>query len=149
MIVKSLEHLNSLSHKVADQLKKNDCIFLIGEIGVGKTTFTRCLINYLQEKNGEKVTEVLSPTFNLLYEYDLKNFKIMHYDLYRVRDESELKHLGIFIDKQEVVKVIEWPELINTPLSDKLEIHIDYTKDENKREIKFIGSGKWKNLNEL
>ena len=68
----------------------------------------------------------------------------MHYDLFRVRDESELKHLGIFIDKQEVVKVIEWPELINTPLSEKLEIHIDYTKNENEREIKFIGSGKWK-----
>ena len=51
MIVKSLEHLNTLSHKVADQLNKNDCIFLIGEIGVGKTTFTRYLINYLQEKN--------------------------------------------------------------------------------------------------
>ena len=48
MIVKSLEHLNSLSKKVADQLTKNDCIFLIGEIGVGKTTFTRYLINYLQ-----------------------------------------------------------------------------------------------------
>ena len=93
MIVKSLEHLNSLSKKVADQLIKNDCIFLIGEIGVGKTTFTRYLINYLQEKNGEKITEVLSPTFNLLYEYDLKNIKIMHYDLYRIKDDSELKHL--------------------------------------------------------
>ena len=50
---------------------------------MGKTTFTRYLINYLQKKNGEKMTEVLSPTFNLLYEYDLKNLKIMHYDLYR------------------------------------------------------------------
>ena len=88
MIVKSLEHLNSLSKKVADQLNKNDCIFLIGEIGVGKTTFTRYLINYLQEKNREKVTEVLSPTFNLLYEYDLKNIKIMHYDLYRIKNEK-------------------------------------------------------------
>ena len=56
MIVKSLEHLNSLSKKVADQLTKSDCIFLIGEIGVGKTTFTRYLINYLQEKNREKIT---------------------------------------------------------------------------------------------
>ena len=75
MIVKSLEHLNSLSRKIADKLAKNDCIFLIGEIGVGKTTFTRYLINYLQKKSGEKITEVLSPTFNLLYEYDLKNIK--------------------------------------------------------------------------
>ena len=149
MIVKSLEHLNSLSQKVAEKLSKNDCIFLIGEIGVGKTTFARYLINYLQEKNGEKITEVLSPTFNLLYEYDLKGIKIMHYDLYRIRDEKELKQLGIFLDKQDTIKIIEWPQLINIPLSDKLEIHLDYVKNEKEREIKFIGSGKWKTLNEL
>ena len=149
MIVKSLEHLNSLSKKIADNLAKNDCIFLIGEIGVGKTTFTRYLINYLQEKKGEKITEVLSPSFNLLYEYHLKGIKIEHYDLYRIRDEKELKYLGIFLDKQDTIKIIEWPQLIDIPLSDKLEIYIDYTKNEKEREIKFIGSGKWKNLNEL
>ena len=149
MIVKSLEHLNSLSQKVAEKLSKNDCIFLIGEIGVGKTTFARYLINYLQEKNGEKITEVLSPTFNLLYEYDLKGIKIMHYDLYRIRDEKELKQLGIFLDNQDTIKIIEWPQLINIPLSDKLEIHLDYAKNEKEREIKFIGLGKWKTLNEL
>ena len=149
MIVKSLEHLNSLSQKVAEKLSKNDCIFLIGEIGVGKTTFARYLINYLQEKNGEKITEVLSPTFNLLYEYDLKGIKIMHYDLYRIRDEKELKQLGIFLDNQDTIKIIEWPQLINIPLSDKLEIHLDYVKNETEREIKYIGSGKWKTLNEL
>ena len=149
MIVKSLEHLNSLSQKVAEKLSKNDCIFLIGEIGVGKTTFARYLINYLQEKNGEKITEVLSPTFNLLYEYDLKGIKIMHYDLYRIRDKKELKQLGIFLDNQDTIKIIEWPQLINIPLSDKLEIYLDYVKNEKEREIKFIGSGKWKTLNEL
>ena len=149
MIVKSLEHLNSLSQKVADKLDKNDCIFLIGEIGVGKTTFTRCLINHLQEKNGEKITEVLSPTFNLLYEYDLKTIKIMHYDLYRIKDEKELKYLGIFLDKKDTIKIIEWPQLINISLPDKLEVHLDYVKNENEREIKFKGSDRWKFLNEL
>ena len=149
MIVKSLEHLNTLSQKIADNLAVNDCIFLIGEVGVGKTTFTRYLINYLQEKKGEKITNVPSPTFNLLYEYDLKDIKIMHYDLYRIREEKELKHLGIFLDKQDTIKIIEWPQLINIPLSDKLEIYIDYAKNEKEREVKFVGSGKWKILNEL
>ena len=149
MIVKSLEHLNSLSRKIADKLAENDCIFLIGEIGVGKTTFTRYLINYLQAKKGEKITEVLSPTFNLLYEYDLKDIKIMHYDLYRIKEEKELKHLGIFLDKQDTIKIIEWPQLINISLSDKLEIYIDYAKNEEEREVKLVGSGKWKILNEL
>ena len=88
----------------------------------------------------------IDPSF---YEYNLKKIKIMHYDLYRIRDEKELKHLGIFLDNQDTIKIIEWPQHINIPLSDKLEIHLDYVKNEKEREIKFIGSGKWKTLNEL
>ncbi len=146
MIIKSLDHLNLLTIKVAEQLKKNDLIFLIGDIGVGKTTLTRYLINYLQAKEGLKITEVLSPTFNLLYEYDFKNFKIMHYDLYRIKNENELKQLGIFSDNQSTIKIIEWPNLVKTTLINKLEIHIHYTKNENEREVKLIGTGKWENF---
>ena len=64
-------------------------------------------------------------------------------------DTKELKHLGIFSDKQEAIKIIEWPQLINIPLIDKLEVHLDYAKNEDQREIKFIGSGKWRILDEL
>jgi len=146
MIVKSLEHLNSISVKISKKLEKGDCIFLIGEIGVGKTTFTRHLINNLQKQNGLKETEVLSPTFNLLYEYDIRDLKIMHYDLYRIKKERELDHLGIFSDGLDTVKVIEWPDLIKTPLENKLEIHLEYGQHENERNIKFIGFKKWINL---
>ena len=146
MIIKSLENLNSISKKVADQIKVNDSIYLLGEIGVGKTTFTRYLINYLQKKENLKVTEVLSPTFNLLYEYDLKKFKIMHYDLYRVKEKKELKNLGIFSEGKNTVKIIEWANLIKTPLSNKLEVHLNYTNIENERKLKFVGTGKWKNF---
>ncbi len=146
MIIKSLEQLNSLSEKVANQLKEKDCIYLSGEIGVGKTTFTRYLINYLQKKEGLKTTEVLSPTFNLLYEYDLKKFKIMHYDLYRLKNEKELNTLGIFQENENTVKIIEWPSLLKIPLSDKLEIHLDYAKHDNERKLRFLGTGKWKNF---
>ena len=149
MIIKSLDHLNSLSEKVADHLKEKDCIFLTGEIGVGKTTFTRYLINYLQKKEGSKATEVLSPTFNLLYEYDLKKYKIMHYDLYRLKNEKELHNLGIFQENQNAIKIIEWPGLIKVRKSDKLEIHLNYAKHENERKLKLLGTGKWKNFNEL
>ena len=149
MIVKSLDHLNKISKTILKKLGNGDCIFLIGEIGVGKTTFTRYLINNLQIQKGLKETEVLSPTFNLLYEYKIKDLKIMHYDLYRIKDESELKHLGIFSDQQETIKIIEWPQLIDIPSSNKLEIHLDYAKNENQREIRFIGLGKWEILNEL
>ena len=146
MIVKSLEHLNSLSQKVADMLFKNDCIFLIGEIGVGKTTFTRYLINYLQKKNGEKITEVLSPTFNLLYEYDLKRIKIMHYDLYRIKKTNELDHLGIFSENEKTIKIIEWPDLIKTPLTNKLEIYLEYGENNKERKMKIKGVNKWKDF---
>ena len=146
MIVKSLDHLNSISLKISKKLKKGDCIFLIGEIGVGKTTFTRHLINNLQKQNGLKETEVLSPTFNLLYEYDIEDLKIMHYDLYRIKKLGELDHLGIFSDGLDTVKVIEWPDLIKTPLENKLEIHLEYGQHENERNMKFIGFEKWANL---
>ena len=146
MIVKSLDHLNSISEKISKKLEKGDCIFLIGEIGVGKTTFTRHLINNLQKQKGLKQTEVLSPTFNLLYEYDIKDPKIMHYDLYRIKKATELDHLGIFSDELDTIKVIEWPDLIKTPLENKLEIHLEYGQHENERNMKFIGFEKWANL---
>ena len=150
MIVKSLDHLNLISKKISDHLSKKDCIFLIGEIGVGKTTFTRNLINNLQKGKNLKPSEVLSPTFNLLYEYDIKDLKIMHYDLYRIKESKELNHLEMFSDDLDTIKIIEWPDLIKTPLEDKLEIYLDYTASENEREIKIIGFGKWKNFeNEL
>ncbi len=146
MIVKSLDHLNSISAKISKKLEKGDCIFLKGEIGVGKTTFTRHLINSLQKLKGLRETEVLSPTFNLLYEYDIKDLKIMHYDLYRIKKTKELNHLGIFSDRLKTIKVIEWPDLIKTPLENKLEIHLEYGQHENERNIKFFGFGKWTNL---
>ena len=146
MIIKSLEQLNSLSKKVADHIKEKDFIFLTGEIGVGKTTFTRYLINYLQRKEGSNTTEVLSPTFNLLYEYDLKKFKIMHYDLYRINNRKELNNLGIFQENENAIKIIEWPSVIKIPKSDKLEIHLDYAKQDNERKLKLSGTGKWKNF---
>ena len=146
MIVKSLDHLNKISEIILKKLDKKDCLFLIGEIGVGKTTLTRYLINNLQKQKGQSPTEVLSPTFNLLYEYEISDFKIMHYDLYRIKETKELKHLGIFSEETDAVKIVEWPDLIKTPLQDKLEVHLRYGEKENERVIEFKGQGKWENF---
>ena len=148
MIIKSLDHLRLISNKIADNVSEKDCIFLIGEIGVGKTTFTRNFINYLQKREGVKETEVLSPTFNLLYEYDIKNLKVMHYDLYRIKNSKELDQLGIFKDNSKSIKVIEWPELIATNLANRLELHLKYSKNEKERELSLHGHGKWKDISE-
>jgi len=151
MIIKSLENLKSLSVTIAKKLSKSDCIFLIGEIGAGKTTFTRYLINYLQEKNNIKQTDILSPTFNLLYEYDIKNCKIMHYDLYRLKDSQEVMQLDIFNEISETVKIIEWPELIKNNIDNRIELKFYHTTIENERNLEIKGYGKWENLkiNEL
>ena len=146
MIVKSLDHLNQISKTISKKLENGDCIFLVGEIGVGKTTFTRYLINNLQDQKGLKETEVLSPTFNLLYEYEIKDLKIMHYDLYRIKKVNELDHLGIFSENKKTVKIIEWPDLIKTPLTNKLEIHLDYGKNDKERKMKIHGLSKWKDF---
>ena len=151
MIIKSLDHLQLISKKIADEILKKDCIFLIGEIGVGKTTFTRSLINYLQKREGVDQTEVLSPTFNLLYEYEIKKLKIMHYDLYRIKNSKELIQLGIFNENINSIKIIEWPQLIENNVTDVLELHLSYSDNENERSLIFKGKGKWKgfNLDEL
>ena len=146
MIVKSLEHLNQISKSISKKLENGDCIFLIGEIGVGKTTFSRFLINNLQNQKGLKETDVLSPTFNLLYEYEIKDLKIMHYDLYRIKKAEELEHLGIFSENEKTIKIVEWPDLIKTPLTNKLEVHLEYGKNDNERKMNIHGLGKWKNF---
>ena len=147
MIVKSLDHLNQISKSILKKLENGDCIFLIGEIGVGKTTFTRNFINHLQKREGVKETEVLSPTFNLLYEYDIKNLKVMHYDLYRIKNSKELDQLGIFKEDLSSIKIIEWPELVETNLENRLELHLKYSNKENERELSIVGHGKWKDIN--
>ena len=151
MIIKSLDHLKLISEKIADNISEKDCIYLIGEIGVGKTTFTRNLINYFQKKEGAEQTQVLSPTFNLLHEYDIKKIKVMHYDLYRIKSNKELDQLGIFNEIANTIKIIEWPQLIESNVIDRLELHFSYASNENERKLISKGSGKWKvfNLDEL
>ena len=100
----------------------------------------------MQNQKGLKETEVLSPTFNLLYEYEIKDLKIMHYDFYRIKKTDDLDNLGIFSDNSKTIKIIEWPDLITTPLKDKLEIYLEYKENENERKMVFKGLGKWKNI---
>ena len=146
MIIKSLEHLSLFSKKIVDNISKEDCIFLYGEIGAGKTTFARYFINYLQKKEKIRETDVLSPTFNLVYEYEIKKFKIMHYDLYRLRTIQEIKQLAIFEENKKTIKIIEWPELLENNIRDKLEVNFEYTKNDQQRIIKLSGYGRWKNF---
>ena len=102
-----------VTKKVAEQLaniiKKNFTLLFYGNIGVGKTTFIRYLINQLQKKNKLEISEVPSPTFNLIHEYKINSIIIRHFDLYRIKDKKDLDNLGINEDVKDYVRLIEWP----------------------------------------
>ena len=146
MLKYNLSQIDSLSKKILSFLSKSDCIFLFGELGSGKTTFVRSLIHQLQEKNKIKKTEVTSPTYNLLNEYEIQNLKIMHYDLYRLKNDKEINQLGIFQEDEKVISIIEWPEKIAKRIKDRLEITFYHQDEEESRKIDIKGHGKWKNF---
>ena len=146
MLKYNLSQIDSLSKKILSFLSKSDCIFLFGELGSGKTTFVRSLIHQLQEKNKIKKTEVTSPTYNLLNEYEIQNLKIMHYDLYRLKNDKEINQLGIFQEDEKVISIIEWPEKIAKRIKDRLEITFYYQDEVESRKIEIKGHGKWKNF---
>ena len=130
----SLEDKTSeLAKSFSRTLQKGDVAYFHGEIGVGKTTFIRHLINNLQQLNKINLTEVTSPTFNLVNEYDVGNFIIQHYDLYRLTDYSEIKNIGLFENREEVVTLIEWPEKIKETIDSKIDLHFEYNDDLSKR----------------
>ena len=128
-----------LAKKFSRILKKGDVVFLHGEIGVGKTTFIRHLINNLQKNNNLNLTEVTSPTFNLVNEYDVGSFIIQHYDLYRLNDSTEIKNIGLFENNYELLTLIEWPEKIETKIENKIDLYFEYGKDLNKRSLSIKG----------
>ena len=149
MIINSLDQLNNISLKILDKISKEDCILLFGEIGSGKTTLTRFLINNLQKNNNSVITDVLSPTFNIVYEYLIKSYKIMHYDFYRLKNANEINQLGVFKQDFECIKIIEWAGIIKEKPLNRLEINISYSGKKNSRNINIKGFGKWKNFNAI
>ena len=114
-------------------LKKGDVIFFHGEIGVGKTTFIRHLINCFQVKNHLNLTEVTSPTFNLVNEYDVGVLTIQHYDLYRLTNSHETKNIGLLENQKEFLTLIEWPEKIENKINNKIDLFFEYGENMNKR----------------
>jgi len=144
MQLKSLEDTQNFSKKISKIISAGDIIFLYGEIGTGKTTFVRFFINYLESTNGIKNSDVLSPTFNIVYDYDVGNMKILHYDLYRLKNYKDISHLGMFETSNDSIKIVEWPELIESKPKDRVDIQFQYAKLIDSREAKVLGFGKWK-----
>ena len=147
MELSSIEDTKKFSKSISKIIKKGDVIFLYGEIGVGKTTFVRFLINYLEGKNGIKKSDILSPTFNIVYDYDIKKIKILHYDLYRLKNYNDILELGMFETSENHIKIIEWPELIKQKPKDRIDILFKYSNKADSRKVKVSGLGKYKDYN--
>jgi tRNA threonylcarbamoyladenosine biosynthesis protein TsaE len=128
-----------LAKNFSKVIKKGDVVFFHGEIGVGKTTFIRHLINNFQTKNHLNQTEVTSPTFNLVNEYDVGIFLIQHYDLYRLKNSDEIKNIGLLENKKEILTLIEWPEKIDNKIRNKIDLFFKYSEDMNKRFLSIKG----------
>ena len=146
MKLNSIEDTFDLSKKIGKLLSNGDVIFLYGEIGVGKTTFVRGLINNLEVEKGMVESQILSPTFNIVFDYEIKKLKIMHYDLYRLKNSTGINELGIFAEIEDHIILIEWPELIEKKPKNRIEMFFGYLdEDLEKRNLKIKGYGKWGN----
>ena len=128
MELSSLKDTKNLSKKISEIINAGDVIFLYGEIGVGKTTFVRFFINHLEVENGIKKSDILSPTFNIAYDYDIGKIKVYHYDLFRLKNYKDILELGMFETSKDHIKIIEWPELIKLKPKDRIDILFQYSK---------------------
>ena len=128
-----------LAKKISKKLKPKDIIYLYGEMGVGKTTFVRYLINEFQKKNKLQITEVTSPTFNILCEYDINQIKINHYDLFRLKTKEEILNLDLFNDISNTITFIEWPQIIDKKPDNLIELDFKYEENHQKRFVQIKG----------
>ncbi len=128
-----------LASKFLKKIKPGDIVFVYGEMGVGKTTFIRYLINGLQKRNNLRITEVTSPTFNILNQYEINQFKVNHYDLFRIKSSEEIKNLDLFDDIMNSILLIEWPQIIEKKPKDLIELNFEYGKDDQTRSVQIKG----------
>ena len=148
MKISSILDLQKITNRIKKILLPGDVIFLYGQIGVGKTTFARLLINNYENEKKLKKSEVLSPTFNIMFEYDIKDFTIEHYDLHRLKNEKEIINIGLFANLEQNITIVEWPELIKKKPINRIDLFFKYSKDMNERTLTIKTSGRL-NVNEF
>ncbi len=136
-IIKNLKETKMLAKKFAKLLIGGETVLLNGDLGAGKTTF----IKYVLQELGVK-ENITSPTFTIMHEYKTKKFDIYHFDMYRLSNSKEAIAFGIeeylFQDSSRKLIFIEWAENISDIINDQcIKINIKFI-DENKREFEII-----------
>ena len=144
MKISSIKNLEKLSNKIKKKILIGDTILLYGEIGVGKTTFARLFINNFEKHKKLKKSEVLSPTFNIVFQYKINDFIVEHYDFYRLKSEKEINNTGLFENLEEVITIVEWPELIKIKPKNRVDLFFKYNKNMTGRTLNIKTSGRLK-----
>jgi len=134
--ISSEKKIKEFANNFSGRIKQGDILFLFGEMGVGKTTFVKFLINNLQLKSKQRITNVTSPTFNIMNEYNIKGLSIKHYDLYRLKSSDELHDLNIFNDEDKTILIIEWPQIIKEEPNLVTKLYFEYENEYQNRFIK-------------
>ncbi len=125
-----------LAKEFTKYLKGGEFVLLYGEMGVGKTTFVKYFINEYQKVNNLIQTEITSPTFSLLNEYQVKDIRIKHYDLFRINRKEDINNLDIFEKDNKLITLIEWPQLIADKQDLKfIALTFNYLNDLNDRSV--------------
>ena len=144
MKISSIRELGKIADKIKKILLPGDVVFLHGEIGVGKTTFARLLINGFENEKKLKKSEILSPTFNIVFEYEIKEFTIKHFDLYRLKNSNDIKNVGLSENLEQSITLIEWPELIINKPENRFDLFFKYAEDYNERSLIIKTNGRLK-----
>ena len=134
--ISSEKKLEKFAKNLSSKLKQGDIFFLYGEMGVGKTTFVKFLINNMQIRSKKKLTEITSPTFNIMNEYDINGLLVKHYDLYRLKSVDELEDLNIFDENDKAILLIEWPQIIRKEPNLVTKLYFEYENEYQNRFIK-------------
>ena len=108
-----LKQLEAIATLLAKNSSLGNIFLLNGELGAGKTTFVRFFINSVFDNNSTKRPKFIkSPSFPIMINYPIKNFEVLHYDLYRLNHKNELHELNIIESFNENITFIEWPQMI-------------------------------------
>ena len=134
--ITSEKSTKELAKQFTIYLKGGEFVFLYGEMGVGKTTFVKYFINEYQKINNLAQTEITSPTFSLLNEYQVKDIRIKHYDLFRINRKEDINNLDIFEKDNKLITLIEWPQLLTDTQNIKsIDLTFNYLNDLNDRSV--------------
>ncbi|GHT90588.1 hypothetical protein FACS1894122_01250 [Alphaproteobacteria bacterium] len=125
----SEEDTKQIAQSLSKFAKKGMCFSICGDLGYGKTTFAK----FLMQSLNPDISDISSPTFNIIQTYECNLAEIWHVDCYRIKSSDEFNELGLEEAFQNCITIIEWPEIIDNYLpTNRIKIRFSITEDNNR-----------------